>query len=162
MIASNLPSNGKLISVEFSSENAAIAREVIEHAGLSSQVKFIFICIYKQLRIILNIVLKVIIIEGTVQTVLQNYLLEVHIPTVDMSFIDHDKAFYLPDLHYLLDNSILKAGSVVVADNILVPGAPEYREYVNSSPRFRTVEYTSHLEYVKAVKDIVSVSEIIY
>jgi catechol O-methyltransferase len=102
------------------------------------------------------------IIDGEVQTVLKNYLLNAQIPAVDLAFVDHDKAFYLPDLNYLLDNSILRAGSVVVADNILVPGAPEYREYVNSSPRFRTVEYTSHLEYVKALKDIVAVSEVIY
>jgi hypothetical protein len=41
LIASNLPPNGRLISVEFSPENAVIAREIVDIAGLSNKVSFL-------------------------------------------------------------------------------------------------------------------------
>lgn len=40
-IASQLPPGGKLYSVDFSTENVKIAREVVEYAGLSERVEFI-------------------------------------------------------------------------------------------------------------------------
>ena len=49
---------------------------------------------------------------------------------VDFVFIDHDKSAYLTDLLSILDRGWLHPGSIVVADNIKVPGAPKYREYM--------------------------------
>jgi predicted O-methyltransferase YrrM len=42
-------------------------------------------------------------------------------------FPDHDKNAYLSDLELIIDAGWLHPGSVIVADNILVPGAPAYR-----------------------------------
>ena len=47
-------------------------------------------------------------------------------------FIDHDKDAYLPDLERILDRGWLHPGSVVVADNIRFPGAPEYRAFMQA------------------------------
>jgi predicted O-methyltransferase YrrM len=49
---------------------------------------------------------------------------------VDLLFIDHDKGAYLPDLQSILDHRWLHRGSIVVADNMLIPGSPRYREFM--------------------------------
>lgn len=52
---------------------------------------------------------------------------------IDLLFIDHVEEMFKPDLQVAMDElGLLKAGACIVADNILVPGAPEYREYVRT------------------------------
>ncbi len=50
--------------------------------------------------------------------------------SLDLLFIDHDKRAYLSDLLSVLDRGWLHPGSIVVADNVRVPGAPKYRAYM--------------------------------
>ncbi|KAJ4927445.1 hypothetical protein JOQ06_015173 [Pogonophryne albipinna] len=40
-------------------------------------------------------------------------------------------------------------GSVLLADNVICPGTPEYLEFVRSSPRYESQYFKSHLEYTK-------------
>lgn len=134
--ASALSEESHLISVEFSSFNAGIARQMVEYAGLSH---------------------KVTIIEGTVTTVLKNFMKEKNIDKFDFVFVDHEKSSYLPDLLYLVNENMLQKGAVVVGDNILFPGAPDFRKYVNTSPLFQTVEHNTNVEYL-SLPDIVTVS----
>ena len=54
---------------------------------------------------------------------------------LDFLFIDHDKGAYLPDLQSILDRGWLHRGSIVVADNVLIPGSPKYRAFMNASSR---------------------------
>ena len=51
---------------------------------------------------------------------------------LDFVFIDHDKAAYLPDLERIIGEGWLHPGSIVVADNVRFPGAPEYRAHSRS------------------------------
>eukprot|EP00438_Fugacium_kawagutii_P012678 Skav207520 [mRNA] locus=scaffold907:222356:223637:+ [translate_table: standard] len=51
---------------------------------------------------------------------------------LDFLFIDHVKHLYLPDLKAAVDLQILAPGCVVVGDNVVFPGAPDYREYMLS------------------------------
>jgi catechol O-methyltransferase len=52
---------------------------------------------------------------------------------IDFLFIDHVEELYEKDLQVALDElKLLKSGAVVVADNIILPGAPKYRKYVRS------------------------------
>ena len=74
--------------------------------------------------------------------------------TLDFLFIDHDKNAYLPDLLSILDRGWLHPGSVVVADNVLVPGSPKYRSYMRRATAFDTVEHKTHAEYTK-IPDLV-------
>ncbi|EUC44410.1 hypothetical protein COCMIDRAFT_37769 [Bipolaris oryzae ATCC 44560] len=52
--------------------------------------------------------------------------------TVDFMLLDHWKDFYISDLQLCEKLSLLKPGSVVLADNIVFPGAPEYLAYVQA------------------------------
>jgi catechol O-methyltransferase len=80
---------------------------------------------------------------------------------VDFVFIDHDKAQYVPDLQRIIDEGWLHTGSIVVADNIKMPGAPEYRAYMQAAEgrSWRTSEHDTHLEYQSLLKDLVLESE---
>jgi len=72
-------------------------------------------------------------------------------------FIDHAKGHYLPDLRRILERGWLHPGSVVVADNIKVPGAPAYHAYLREREGrgWRTVEHDTHVEYQPKTPDLV-------
>jgi catechol O-methyltransferase len=76
-------------------------------------------------------------------------------------FIDHDKRAYLPDLQRILQRDWLHPGSIVVADNVRVPGAPKYRAYMRDEQgrTFDTVEHRTHVEYQTLLGDLVLESE---
>jgi catechol O-methyltransferase len=61
----------------------------------------------------------------------------------------------------ILDEGWLHQGSVVVADNILVPGAPAYRAYMrdNEGTLWHTTEHWTHVEYQSVIKDLVLESD---
>jgi catechol O-methyltransferase len=65
---------------------------------------------------------------------------------------------YLPDLKVILESNFLAPAAVVVADNVIFPGAPEYLEYIRASPRFDSVNHPSHLEYSTTIVDAIEVS----
>src|SRR4029077_2763060 len=68
---------------------------------------------------------------------------------LDLIFIDHDKSAYLPDLLSILDRGWLHTGSIVVADNVRIPGSPQYRAYMreHQGGQWNTVEHKTHVEY---------------
>jgi len=50
---------------------------------------------------------------------------------VDMLFLDHVEELYDVDLKVAWEElGLLRKGALVVADNVLKPGAPRYREFV--------------------------------
>lgn len=56
---------------------------------------------------------------------------------VDMLFLDHVEDLYQSDLQLCEHLGLLDGpGAFVVADNVVRPGAPAYREYVRNNPRF--------------------------
>jgi catechol O-methyltransferase len=143
-IARAAPS-AKVYSVEFAAANAEVARRIWAHAGVEDRV---------------TCVVGTIGDGGTTLDALANE----HgfaAGKLDLLFIDHDKSAYLPDLQSILDRSWLHQGSIAVADNVRVPGAPRYRAYMRDQQGklFNTVEHKTHLEYQSLVADLVLESE---
>ena len=126
--------NARVLSVEMTAANADNARRIWAHAGVADRVT----CIV-----------------GTIGD--GGHTLEaladrgVSTGAVDLLFIDHNKDVYLPDLLSITERGWLHPGSVVVADNVLVPGAPKYRAYMrrNQGGAWDTVEHKTHAEYTK-------------
>ncbi|OJJ95660.1 hypothetical protein ASPACDRAFT_47550 [Aspergillus aculeatus ATCC 16872] len=57
---------------------------------------------------------------------------------VDLLFMDHDEALYAADVQVAEELGLLKTdGALVIADNVLRPGAPAYRDYMRQNPRLR-------------------------
>lgn len=140
-----LGDDARLVSVEMSPDNAEVARALLAHAGLSDRVS---------------------VVTGTIgdggATV--KALSEEHgfgPGALDFLFLDHDKSAYLPDLKTILDAGWLHPGSVVVADNVRIPGAPDYLKYMRESEgtSWRTTEHPTHVEYQSLLKDLVLESE---
>jgi len=78
---------------------------------------------------------------------------------VDFVFLDHVEHLYKQDLQYLMSSGFLTEGAVIVADNVLYPGAPDYRAYVANSKAFSSHEHLTLVQYSKTMQDIVTVSE---
>jgi catechol O-methyltransferase len=144
-IARAMGPEGRLISVEFLEDNAAIARQIIGHAGVADRVT----------------VVRGTLGDGgeTIAALESEHALGPG--SLDLLFLDHDKDAYLPDLEAIVARGWLHPGSIVVADNIKLPGAPEYRAFMreHEGGEWRTVEHEAHVEYQSLLKDIVLESE---
>jgi catechol O-methyltransferase len=80
---------------------------------------------------------------------------------LDFVFIDHAKDAYLSDLRLILEKGWLHPGSIVVADNIKVPGAPDYHAYMKNQEGklWHSKEHKSFAEYQLVIPDMVLESD---
>ncbi|MGE2835795.1 O-methyltransferase [Mycobacterium sp. SMC-4] len=143
-IARNAPS-ARVVSVELSAANAEVARRIWTHAGVEDRVT----CVVGTI--------------GDGGTTLDALARDQGLASggVDFLFIDHSKDAYLSDLRSILDRGWLHRGSIVVADNVRVPGAPAYRAFMREQQGvlFDTTEHKTHVEYQSLLPDLVLESE---
>ncbi len=139
-IARAAPS-AKVFSVELADANADVARRIWAHAGIDDRVTCVVGTIGDGGR--------------TLDALAAEHGFAAD--KLDFLFIDHDKGAYLPDLQSILDRGWLHRGSIVVADNILFPGSPKYRQFMNQQQGklFATIEHKTHGEYQTLMPDIV-------
>jgi catechol O-methyltransferase len=144
-IVRKLPPGGRLYSIEFSAANANIVRRVLSHAGASDRVTVIHGSL------------------GDGGTTIARLNQELTPGALDLVFVDHAKDAYVPDLKRILEARWLHAGSVVVADNVGFPGAPEYKAFMaeQEGTLWRTVTHETHAEYQTLIKDLVLESTLI-
>jgi catechol O-methyltransferase len=146
-IARMMGDEARLVSVEFNPANAQIARRIWDHAGVGDR---------------LTVVVGTLGDGGATADRLESeYGFDGG--SVDLAFLDHDKNAYLPDLELIVARGWLHPGSVVVADNIKLPGAPTYRAHMRAAEgkQWRSVEHSTHAEYQTLLKDIVLESDYI-
>jgi catechol O-methyltransferase len=124
--------SGTLVSVEKSRRCAAIAGQVVEHAGLADTVSFR-------------------------QGVLAGHIEDFDQP-FDAIFLDHWKDEYLPDLKRLEAAGLLRQGTVVVADNIEFFDVPDYLAYVRECGAYSSTFHKASVEYNEGIDDGVEVS----
>ncbi|RBR19879.1 hypothetical protein FVER53590_12184 [Fusarium verticillioides] len=96
---------------------ADIIMNIVDLAGLSDVVK---------------------VITGKAADSLTRLKEEGKLETVDMLFLDHVEDLYVTDLQVAESLGLLKMGSHIVADNVLRPGAPEYKQYVKGHKSMET------------------------
>ncbi len=140
-----MPDDAHLYSIEFLDANADIARRILGHAGVESRV---------------TVVVGTLGDGGKTIAALEDE--HGFTPgSLDFVFIDHAKDAYLPDLERILERGWLRPGAIVVADNVKLPGAPEYRDYMRAQEgrSWRTTEHETHVEYQSLLKDLVLESE---
>eukprot|EP00253_Pinus_taeda_P008851 PITA_08851 len=104
--------DSKLVSIEMNSHNYGIAKEMIEHAGLSS---------------------KVTVLKGTLNDLddkLEDILTEITASHFDFIFMDHFKDCYLPDFLFLEKKGMLGKGTCIVTDSVGYPEAQNYLDYL--------------------------------
>jgi len=140
-----MPSDARIHSIEFSDANARIARRIWDHAGIGDRATVVVGTLGDGGRTIARLETEYGFSSGS----------------LDLVFVDHDKAAYLADLRRILAREWLHPGSIVVADNVKLPGAPDYRAYMRDEEgsRWQTVEHETHIEYQSLLKDLVLESE---
>jgi len=136
-----MPDGARLVSIEFNAANAVIARRVLQYAGVSDRVELIVGTLG----------------DGGLTIAALDAEHGLSAGSLDFVLIDHDKSVYLSDLELILERGWLHPGSVVVADNVKFPGAPDYRAYLRErqDTSWRTVEHEAHLEYQSLLRDLV-------
>lgn len=79
----------------------------------------------------------------------------------DCIFLDHVKDLYLPDLKKMLEYGLLNPNCVVIADNVLYPGVPGYKEFMltgDGKELFETVVHDTLVAYSTSKKDQILIS----
>ena len=127
--------DAKLITIEIEKNLADIARKNIGKAGLAHKIE---------------------VVCGNALDV---------IPTLtaykfDLIFLDAVKSEYLQYLKLIEVNEVMKKGSVVIADNVLLyeNEMKDYLEYVRNSGRYESQTSETTLEFNKNVKDALETS----
>ncbi|XP_063820816.1 catechol O-methyltransferase-like [Pseudophryne corroboree] len=126
-IARLLKPEARFFTVEFNPEYAAVAKQMIEFAGLKDKVQ---------------------ILEGSTQDIIPQLKKKYEVDALDFVFVDHWKDKYTPDTKLLEKCNLLRKGSVILADNIICPGVPDFLEYVRTCGRYDCTHYPSFLEYM--------------
>ncbi|XP_041437243.1 transmembrane O-methyltransferase homolog, partial [Xenopus laevis] len=78
---------------------------------------------------------------------------------VDFIFMDHGKCCYLRDLKLLEELGLLQEGNgtIILADNVLFPGAPHFLQYVKTSGKYNCRMHRRNLEYFRYIRDSMTV-----
>jgi predicted O-methyltransferase YrrM len=127
-IASVMSPTCSLTCIEGNPENAEIARIMIKKA-------------FGNNKAILN---RINVVTGLSSAILQQDDVDIcatlykgnSIRAFDFVFFDHDKDCYLPDLLRLEKRHLLDENScVLLADNVIYPGAPDYLSFVGYGPQ---------------------------
>ncbi|XP_068104711.1 catechol O-methyltransferase A-like isoform X1 [Hyperolius riggenbachi] len=92
---------------------------------------------------------KVEMLVGSSSVLIPQLKKKLDIEKFDLVFIDHWKVSYLPDTKLLEECDLLRAGSVLLADNVVCPGTPDYLQYIRNSPRYQSQYFQSYLEYLQ-------------
>ncbi|XP_073531587.1 catechol O-methyltransferase isoform X2 [Phyllobates terribilis] len=121
-----LKPGGRLFTVEMKPEYAAVAKQMIEFAGVQDKVE---------------------ILQGSTAVIIPSLKAKIGVDHVDFVFIDHFKERYASDTKLLEECGVIKTGSVILADNVVCPGAPDFLEYVRTCGHYDCTNYPSHVEY---------------
>lgn len=135
----------RVVSVELSEANAAVAQQIWEHAGVGDRITCVVGTIGDGGRTLDLLRDEQGFVAGA----------------LDFLFIDHDKDAYLTDLLSIIARGWLHRGSIVVADNVGIPGSPKYKSYMRDQQgkHWRTREHRTHVEYQTLLPDLVLESE---
>ena len=136
-MAAQLPIDTLIISIEKDPQSAEIARAIHTHAGVANRIH---------------------IIVDSSEKVIPRLSKEYHISSLDFIFMDHYGESYVLDLKLLENVGLVRSGTMIVADNVITPGAPSYLKYVRDNPNYTTKMYESTIEYRDDVRDGVEVT----
>jgi catechol O-methyltransferase len=136
-MASQLPEDTLIVTIELNPASAATARRIHEHAGVANRIH--------------------IVVDRTDHAI-PRLREQFKVDAFDFIFIDHHKEAYLSDFQLLEQAGLIQRGTVIVADNILYPGAPDYVNYVRNNPHYTSTFHESTLEYDPTVRDGVEIS----
>ncbi len=136
-IIAQLPKDALFITIEADPKSAEIARFIIEYAGVIDRVK---------------------LINDSSDNVIPRLRKDFNINSFDFILIDHDKNAYLRDFQMLENLGFIRSGTMIVADNVIYPGAPDYLDYIRNNLKYQTQTHEAKLEYRDNIHDGIEIS----
>ncbi len=136
-MAAQVPNDTLIVSIERNPDSAEIAHTVHKHAGVGDRIK---------------------ILIGSAENVIPQLRQYHNVDSFDFIYIDHYGQHYLRDFKLLEQYGFIKSGTMIVADNVIAPGAPDYMHYLHNNPNYRTKTYESTVEYMEDMRDGVEVT----
>ncbi|CAH2295594.1 Catechol O-methyltransferase [Pelobates cultripes] len=97
---------------------------------------------------VLELQREVQVLEGSSADIIPNLKEKYQVDTLDFVFLDHWKDRYIVDTKLLEECCLLRTGSVLLADNVVYPGIPDFLEYVRFCGRYDCTNYPSHVQYM--------------
>uniref|UniRef100_A0A8C1JS74 catechol O-methyltransferase n=1 Tax=Cyprinus carpio TaxID=7962 RepID=A0A8C1JS74_CYPCA len=132
-IARSLPIGARIYSVEMDEGNARVAEKIIRLAGFDEDM--------------------VELIVRPSDEVIPRLREDFGVERLDLVFMDHWKRCYLPDLQLLEGSGLLGEGSIILADNVIFPGAPNFLRHARSSGLYEVRVHRATLEYIRGIRD---------
>ncbi|KAA0701638.1 Transmembrane O-methyltransferase -like protein [Triplophysa tibetana] len=132
-MARSLPIGARIYSVEMDERNAAVAEKVIRLAGFDDDM----------------VELMVRPSDEVIPRLREDFGVE----RLDLVFMDHWKRCYLPDLQLLEGSGLLGEGSLIIADNVIFPGAPNFLRHARRSGLYEVRVHRATLEYIRGIRD---------
>lgn len=142
-----LQPGSKIYSIEANPKFAAIAGQMIEFAGLGDTCKIFVGKSTETLPLLPQLIHG---LSSTDPTATATIEIDQKLPKleVDLFFVDHVKWLYLQDFMLIEQLGYLKKGSVLVADNVIFPGAPDYLKYIRQNTKiYKSTFHASTVEY---------------
>lgn len=113
----------KVYTFEIDQNLFNIAEEIIKIAGLQDRIVQIF---------------------GKASDKYETLIDEYHVEEFGFLFIDHWKYLYVPDLRLFETEGLVTLGTTLFADNVIMPGAPDYIQYVEAPPSWKQEHNIRH------------------
>ncbi|XP_072269874.1 catechol O-methyltransferase-like [Pyxicephalus adspersus] len=126
-IARLLKPGARMFTLEMNPVHAAVAKQMIEFAGVQDKVN---------------------VLEGSTEDIIPQLKQKYNVDVLDFVFLDHAKDRYKADTILLEECHMLKKGSVLLADNVVYPGIPDFLEHVRTCGRYDCTNYPSHAQYM--------------
>ena len=136
--ANLFPEDGKLYSMDVQLKYNQIARKLASHSGLDSKIEYLM---------------------GGIESHIEKFKKEVP-GGFDFVFIDHVKSLYVPHLKLLEKAGLVRKGTVICADNMIRPGAPQYVEYMQNSKEVYQTRFEK-VTFVSGNQDAVAISSVL-
>ncbi|XP_078286333.1 catechol O-methyltransferase B-like [Rhinoraja longicauda] len=127
-IARLLQPGARVYTMEFNPDTAKAAKQIIAHAGVGDKVQ---------------------LLVGSSWDLIPELREKFAVEKLDFVFLDHWKESYTRDTKLLEDCDLLRKGTVLLADNVICPGVPDYLAYIRHHSQYRSEYYPSHLEYTQ-------------
>ncbi|XP_057860680.2 uncharacterized protein LOC131069331 [Cryptomeria japonica] len=137
-VASKMTKPGsKLISIEMNPNNCNVAKAMINHAGVASEVE---------------------VMEGTLSDKVEDLceiLDDEGVPHFDFILMDHSKQSYLSDFLVLKERGMIGKGTVIVSNNV----GSDFSNYLQSkSNELESEEHKCSAEYLSLLPSVITVS----
>lgn len=116
---------------------ASIAKDIPGAHYYSIEYDSVLVCVMEKMIRFAGLSEFVTVLNGDLESNLNQLRRVYNVDKIDFLFIDHLKDNYLSDFKLAEENNLFHSGSVIAADDVINPGAPDYLKYMQAHSGFQ-------------------------